>query len=67
MSTEITKVDPMDPVKKNSESLDTLQGNVFVALDVILTATVLAGGSDAINKIMKVYNKFMLSTENKTR
>ena len=51
----------------NPPSLDTLQGNFFVALDVILTATVLAGGSDAINKIMKVYNKFMLSTENKTR
>ena len=50
----------------NPPSVDTLQMNIFVAVDIILTAAVLAGGSEAINKIMKVYNSFMLATVKKT-
>lgn len=37
----------------------------FIAVDVLLTGSVLAGGSEAFNKIMKVYNSFMTkSAEN---
>ena len=51
----------------NPSTLTSLQMNLFVTVDVIITAAVLAGGSDAINKMMKVYNSFMSATEKKTK
>lgn len=50
-----------------SKDLIGLQKNLFVTVDVLLTASVLAGGSEAINKLMKVYNSFMLATVKKTK
>ena len=35
------------------------QGKVFVLVDVILTGSVLAGGSDAVNKLTKAYSRLM--------
>lgn len=35
------------------------QQSLFTVVDIILTGAVLAGGSDAINKIMKLYNSFI--------
>ena len=43
------------------------QIGIFNIVDIILTGAVLAGGSEAINKITKVYNRFMTSTEERTR
>lgn len=39
----------------------------FIVVDIMLTGAVLAGGSEAINKIMKIYNSFMNSTAEKAR
>jgi len=44
-----------------------LQVGIFVIVDIVLTGAVLAGGSEAINKIMKVYNSFMISTAEKAK
>jgi len=41
------------------------QMKAFIVVDILLTGAVLAGGSDAINKIMKLYNSFMTGTEKK--
>ncbi|WP_115718058.1 hypothetical protein [Gallaecimonas mangrovi] len=38
------------------------QHHLFVTLDVLLSGTVLAGGSDAVNKIMKLYTSAMETT-----
>lgn len=38
---------------------ETMHFRIFILTDVLLTGSVLAGGSQAINKIMKVYNSFM--------
>ena len=43
------------------------QKGIFVVVDILLTGAVLAGGSEAINKIMKVYNSFMTSTADKAK
>ncbi|EKE68766.1 hypothetical protein [Gallaecimonas xiamenensis] len=43
------------------------QHQLFVAVDVLLTGAVLAGGSDAVNKIMKVYTSAMDNTAEKMR
>lgn len=48
-------------------SLSGSQQGVFTVVDILLTGAVLAGGSEAINKIMKVYNSFMIATEKKTK
>jgi hypothetical protein len=39
--------------------LTSFQLGLFIVVDVLLTGFVLAGGSDAINKIYKVYSSFM--------
>ena len=52
----------------NIVDISTLTGpqvGIFVVVDIMLTGAVLAGGSEAINKIMKVYNSFMISTAEK--
>ncbi len=41
------------------------QATVLILVDIGLTGIFLAGGSEAINKIMKVYNGFMTATANK--
>ena len=52
----------------NIVETENLSGNFkrwFTLVDVLLTGSVLAGGSEAFNKIMKVYNSFMTkSAEN---
>lgn len=44
-----------------------LHGGFFVAVDVLLTGSILAGGSEAVNKIMKVYNNIMSATAEKVK
>lgn len=44
-----------------------LQMQLFVVIDVVITGMAIAGGSGSINKIMKVYNKFMESTAIRVR
>jgi len=48
-------------------SLSGDQQGVFTVVDILLTGAVLAGGSEAVNKIMKVYNSFMIATEKRTK
>lgn len=48
-------------------TLSKAQEAAFVVVDVLLTGAVLAGGSEAINKIMKVYNSFMIKTAEKAK
>lgn len=48
-------------------TLSKEQEAAFVVVDVLLTGAVLAGGSEAINKIMKVYNSFMIKTAEKAK
>ncbi len=45
-----------------AESLAGIQKNMFIIVDVFITGIVLAGGSDAFNRIMKVYNSIMDTT-----
>lgn len=51
----------------DSSSLTGIHLHLFQMVDILLTATVLAGGSEAINKLMKVYNSFATSTSNKLK
>lgn len=51
----------------STSSLSSDQLGVFTVVDILLTGAVLAGGSEAINKIMKVYNSFMSNTEKKNK
>lgn len=46
-------------------SLSNKQTGSFTVVDIILTGAVLAGGSEAINKIMKIYNGLMSTTAKK--
>ncbi len=39
----------------------------FKTIDIVLTGSVLAGGSEAINKLMKVYTTFMQTTADKAK
>ncbi len=39
-------------------SMSPVQQALFIPADILFTGAILAGGSEAINKIMKVYNKF---------
>ncbi len=39
--------------------ISEIHKSLFIMVDILLTGCVLAGGSEAINKIMKVYNSFM--------
>ena len=41
------------------DNLTGIQKGFFIIVDVLITGSILAGGSEAINKIMKVYNNFM--------
>jgi hypothetical protein len=43
----------------NESTLTGYQANLFIVVDVMLTGAVLAGGSEAINRIMKLYNSAM--------
>ena len=57
-------------VLSNIVDISTLkesQEGIFIIVDILLTGAVLAGGSEAINKIMKVYNSFMTSTADKAK
>ncbi len=47
--------------------LEGFQKSAFVAVDVMLTGVAIAGGSDSINKMMKVYSSFMESTAQRTQ
>ncbi|MFC1573315.1 hypothetical protein ACFL6M_06920 [Candidatus Eisenbacteria bacterium] len=51
----------------NTSALTGKQAGAFIIVDVLVTGVVLAGGSEAINKIMRVYNSFMSSTEQKAK
>ena len=54
----------------NMVSMDSLTDaniGMFTVVDIFITGAVIAGGSDAINKIMKVYNNFMNSAANKQK
>ena len=42
-----------------SNNLSGCEKSIFVLVDILFTGLVLAGGSDAINKIFKLYNSFM--------
>ncbi len=50
----------------DTSALTAKREGAFIVVDIMLTGAVLAGGSEAINKIMKIYNSFMNSTEKKT-
>ncbi|TRY15011.1 hypothetical protein [Shewanella hanedai] len=50
----------------DSSSLTGYQAGMFVIVDIVFTGAVLAGGSDSINKIMKVYNNAMTQTIKKS-
>ncbi|MBB3166975.1 hypothetical protein [Simiduia aestuariiviva] len=41
------------------------QGRLFSAVDILLTGSVLAGGSDAVNKLTKAYGQLMASMAKK--
>lgn len=41
------------------------QGQWFTCVDILLTGSVLAGGSDAVNKLTKAYGQLMASMANK--
>lgn len=41
------------------EPADGIHARLFIVVDVLLTGFVLAGGSEAIHKIMTLYNSFM--------
>ena len=43
------------------------QEHIFILTDILFTGFVLAGGSDAIHKIMKVYNSFTAKIETRNR
>ncbi len=43
--------------------LSDLQLKIFVIVDIIFTGTILAGGSEGIHKIMKIYNSFTEKVE----
>ncbi|WP_026971813.1 hypothetical protein [Aliagarivorans marinus] len=44
-----------------------LQARLFVVVDVLITGAVLAGGSESVNRIMKLYNRFMDATAQRTK
>lgn len=46
---------------------ETINSGAFRTIDIVLTGSVLAGGSEAINKIMKVYTTFMQTTADKAK
>ena len=48
-------------------SITGVQQHIFVAVDILITGSVLAGGSEAFNKIMKIYNNIMNSTAEKVK
>ena len=57
-------------ILSNIVDISTISGNqagLFVIVDILLTGAVLAGGSEAINKIVKVYNSFMIATVDKSK
>ncbi len=47
--------------------LSGAQTTFFVIVDVLLTGAVLAGGSDALNRITKLYSSFMSTTAQRTQ
>ena len=49
------------------EDLGTAQQNAFTAVDVILTVTVLGGGSEALHKMVTVFTNFMDRKEGEGR
>ncbi|NOZ54370.1 MAG: hypothetical protein GXP08_14770 [Gammaproteobacteria bacterium] len=51
----------------SATSLSGSQQTAFIIVDIILTGAVIAGGSNSINKIMKVYNSFMETTVKRTK
>ena len=51
----------------NTTALSGVQQSIFVVVDIFLTGAVIAGGSESINKIMKVYNSFMDSPVKRTK
>lgn len=51
----------------DSSSLSSEQLSIFLIVDVIFTGAVIAGGSDSINKVMKVFNGFMEQTAIRTK
>ncbi len=44
-------------------SLSELQLKLFVMVDILFTGSILAGGSEGIHKIMKIYNSFTEKVE----
>lgn len=49
------------------EIKDSTQGKIFNIVDVVLTGSVLAGGSEGINKLTKVYTNYMQTTSDKVK
>ena len=49
----------------DTSTMISSQKQLFIGIDILLTAALLAGGSDAINKLMKTYNNFIMTTNNK--
>jgi len=50
-----------------SSLADGIHKNLFIVVDVLLTGLVLAGGSEAINKVMKIYNSFTTKVAEKNK
>ncbi len=51
----------------DATSLSGIQESIFMLVDITLTGAVIAGGSESVNKIMKLYNNFMESTARRTK
>ncbi len=51
----------------NLDKLQGIQQIIFHATDVLLTGGLLAGGSDGVHKIYKVYSEFMDATASKAK
>lgn len=57
----------IDPKYFKNPEPTTLRLRLFHAVDVLVTGAVLAGGSDAFNKIMKLYSAFTETAAQNTR
>lgn len=54
-------------VSVDFDAMNNMQKAVFQLVDVLLSGFVIAGGSDAFNKIFKVYSSFMQNVQSKNK
>lgn len=61
----ISGVRALDPLL--SSPIGDAQGILFQGVDILLTASLIAGGSEGIHKIMTVYKRFMEGSEKRIK